>query len=131
LARSIEEGDYSPPPREECEERERYGPIDDEAAIWLTQHYWHRAGRLVEFALTVSITLEIDGQWREVDVARVDIDHGHAHAHAFQPNGSDGPAIHIHRIDTVDDINVALSASMQALHVLARTLLKGGRDNEQ
>ena len=120
-----EQGGYEPPSRMQSIWKEVRSPVDDEAVLWLTQRYWRLNGRLVDFALTISAVVSSGGEWGERDLARVDIRHGHAHAHVHLADGNEGPAIHIHRLDTVDDLQPALAASVSALQDLARRLLEG------
>lgn len=121
LAESQTYGDYRPPSRSECFEREFYLPVDDEATLRVDAWTWSDGRQMVDFSLTVRMMALVDGRWEWQDLARVDICHGHAHLHILVKNDDD--ARHLMRIDNVDHVQEAYQVGVVNLQQIARILV--------
>lgn len=110
-----EQGLYEPPPRQSCDERRSYLPMDDDHTIRIDVHQWRQAGRMVEFALTLALVVMRDGDVAWVDIARVDCRHGHAHG-LLGPSAQKPPRS-IMRLDAEGDIPEACDKSIAQLGV--------------
>lgn len=102
-----EKGDYVPPDRTECVEKEWHQSLDDSGDIRVEIRVWRHEGRMVDFVLLVQIgDWSQDGSWEQV--ARVDCAGGRCHIHP--PESPDEHQL-IHRLDTVDDVEIAYRAA--------------------
>lgn len=98
-----ERGDYTPPDREECQQKEWHTAVDDGGTLRISVWIWRHDGRLVDFVMRVET-----GDWSDPDdwqeVARIDCSGGRCHLHP--PDDMNKHEL-IHRLDSVDDVERA------------------------
>lgn len=100
---SRQQGDYIPPDRAECVEKEWHQAVDDSATLRISIRLWRHEGRLVDFVFLIET-----GDWGAPNdweqLARIDCKGGNCHIHP-----PDDPEQHqlIHRLDSLDDVEVA------------------------
>lgn len=100
---SRERGDYTPPDRSECTEKEWQQSVDDSGDVRVETRIWRHEGRLVDFVLLVQVgNWGDESEWEQV--ARVDCTGGRCHIHP--PEDLEDHQF-IHRLDTIDDVEIA------------------------
>lgn len=100
------EGDYVPPPREECDGGDRvfYLPVSESSTVQIVGRAWRQEGRLRDFFLELQRCESQSWQWETV--MRADICHGHAHTHrVIDGEDHEGDPQHVYRLDKPDDVD--------------------------
>lgn len=103
-------GNYSPPPRNECEESPIAYLINDNPLIRTTGKMW-KQGRLVDFIISVQYRETETSPWKTHIV--IDCSHNNAHVHHYKNDERDGkPPESLKILNTAADIQEALKLAI-------------------
>lgn len=116
------EGEYTPPPRDECQPHRWHDLIDDTGTVRVVIFTWRHDGRLVDFVMLVEVT-----DWNAwAQISRIDCCHGFCHVH---PPDREEVQTPLHRLNTVDDVEAAFAQASHTIETIARTI-RGRRGDD-